>query len=124
MLKVSNKYNQKELTARAVSSFHYLLVNLLYPAEGVLDLSLLEACDEVVQFEGFRPALAVTIEIDGLFVRLKERLVHELVYRCDHHCGAALSDLIECAEFVGMYRSSLNVHSKMRSHCLEGHVGD
>ena len=92
--------------------------------EGCTAMQCAEALDEIVELKGLRAALTVSISVYGLFLRLEERLVHKFVNRSDNHRCTALSDLIECAEFVGMYRSSFNVHSKMRSHCLEGHVGD
>ena len=55
---------------------------LLYvsdPSERILDLSLLDAYDVVVKLEGLRTALSVTVSVNGLFLRLKERLVNELV---------------------------------------------
>ncbi len=45
-----------------------VLADDLYPAERIFDLAFLEACDEVVQFEGLRTALSVAVCVYGLFL--------------------------------------------------------
>ena len=44
------------------------LVNINNPAELILDLTLLESRDVVVELEGLRAALAVAVGVDGFFL--------------------------------------------------------
>ena len=100
---------------------------LLYvsdPAERILDLTLLDADDVVVKLQRLRTALAVTVSVYCLLVRLKERLVYKLVDRSDNHSCTALSNLLESRELLNRNRSSLNLHSEMSCHSLERLVGD
>ena len=100
---------------------------LLYvsdPSERILDLSLLDAYDVVVKLEGLRTAFSVTVSVNGLFLRLKERLVNELVYWGDHHCCAAFSDFLELCELRYRYWSSLYLHAQVSCNCLERLVGN
>ena len=43
------------------------LVNEYVPAEDVFDFASLDASDVVVEFEGLRAALAVSVCVNGLF---------------------------------------------------------
>ena len=98
------------------------LVYEYVPTEYIFDLAALESLDVIVKYERLRTALAVTVSVDCLLFRLEERLVHELVYRSDHYCCTAFSDLLECAEFICMNRSSLDFHTEVCRNSLERHV--
>ena len=100
------------------------LVNEYVPAEDVFDFASLDASDVVVELEGLRTALSVSVCIDSLLFRLEERFVYELVDGGDDYCCAAFSDFLECAEFGYRYWPSLHFHSEMSCNCFQGHIGD
>ena len=87
----------------------------MYPVERIFDVTLLELGDEVVEPEGLRTALAVAECIYGLLIRLEERLVDKLVYRCDHNCCTALSMIIHCCR--QRYKYSRYASASYLSYC-------
>lgn len=66
------------------------------PAERVFGFAELDACDHFIEPEALRSAFGLRAEsIRCHFVRFKERLVVDLIYRGDHDCRAAFSGLLE-----------------------------
>ena len=107
--------------------FYVFIRELVYeyvPTEYIFDLAALESLDVVVEDERLRTALAVTVCVHSLLIRLEERLVYKLVHRSDHNCCTAFSDLVECTELICMNRSSLDLHTEVCRNSLERHVCD